>query len=343
MNYTVPMRLRTPADLLALVPYVLGFHPEESLVLFSLGEGGVHARVDLLPDPEALDAAVGSLRAAAARNRSWRVALVAYTDDHRLALEAVERASEAMDGLGVEVVEAVRADGARVFDLTGCRGPCCPPDGTPYDLTSHPYTAELVLAGRVSLGSRQDLADSLLCEDPVVVGEVARAAEEARARSAEAAAEPTRLGPTGIVRAGRRHLVEEATWVRGRVRRYLRSGEPLDAEEAGRMVVALATVEVRDVAWSEMNRANAERHVDLWRDLLRRTPLEWSAAPAALLGFAAWLAGDGALAWCAVDRCQVAEPDYGMAALLAQALAAAVPPSTWAPVPSESLSIFGGP
>jgi hypothetical protein len=53
---------------------------------------------------------------------------------------------------------------------------------------------------------------------------------------------------------------------------------------------------------------------------------------AALLAFAAWLAGDGALAWCALDRCEEAEPGYRMAALLTHALAAALPPSSWRPL-----------
>ena len=342
MTDPVPMRLTCPADLLALVPYVLGFHPEDSLVLCSLGAGGVHARVDLEPDPAALAAAVDALSAAAARNRSGRVALVAYSDDHELSVEAVDRATLALGEHGVEVVEAIRADGARVFALTGCGGPCCPAEGTPYDLGCHPYTAALVLEGRVSLASRQELAGTLVGEDPGSLADVARAAEQAAERLAAAAGQPTGVGPGGIVRGARRHLVEEGHWVLRRVGRFLRTREPLDADEAGRMVVALSSVEVRDVAWSQMTRVNAERHVDLWRDLLRRTPPALAAAPAALLGFAAWLSGDGALAWCAVDRCQQAEPDYSMAALLTQALAAALPPTTWTPFPPEELPLFAG-
>jgi hypothetical protein len=81
-------------------------------------------------------------------------------------------------------------------------------------------------------------------------------------------------------------------------------------------------------------------HVELWRDLVRRTPHDLMAAPAALLGFAAWLSGDGALAWCAVERCQEVEPDYRLAGLLTQALAGAVPPSTWRPFDQADLALF---
>jgi hypothetical protein len=48
-----------------------------------------------------------------------------------------------------------------------------------------------------------------------------------------------------------------------------------------------------------------------------------------VLAFAAWLAGDGALAWCAVDRCQAVEPDHSLAGLVAQLLESATSPDDW--------------
>jgi hypothetical protein len=100
------------------------------------------------------------------------------------------------------------------------------------------------------------------------------------------------------------------------------------------------SVEVRDVAWAEMSHADAARHVDLWRDVVRRVPVHLRAAPAALLGFAAWLSGDGALASCALDLCQDAEPGYSMAGVLTQALAAGLPPDSWRPMPRDTLTLF---
>ena len=49
-------------------------------------------------------------------------------------------------------------------------------------------------------------------------------------------------------------------------------------------------------------------YVEFWSDVVRRTPDELVPGPASVLAFAAWLAGDGALAWCAVDRRRDAEP-----------------------------------
>jgi hypothetical protein len=43
-----------------------------------------------------------------------------------------------------------------------------------------------------------------------------------------------------------------------------------------------------------------------------------------------------------VDRCQEADPDYRLAGLLTQALAGAVPPSTWEPLDRGVLTLFAG-
>lgn len=51
-----------------------------------------------------------------------------------------------------------------------------------------------------------------------------------------------------------------------------------------------------------MNRGNVGSHVALWTDMTKCAPDEVRAAPASLLGFASWLGGHGALAWCALDQ-----------------------------------------
>ena len=72
---------RTPEDVLAAVPVVLGFEPLESVVMLTFG--GVetfHARVDL-PPPTKADDAVGQLLEPALQHRVTRVVFVVYADD----------------------------------------------------------------------------------------------------------------------------------------------------------------------------------------------------------------------------------------------------------------------
>jgi hypothetical protein len=74
--------------------------------------------------------------------------------------------------------------------------------------------------------------------------------------------------------------------------------------------------------------------VRLWTDAVQRAPAGLVAAPAAVLALAAWLAGHGALAWCAVDRSRAAGPELTLADLVADLLTRAVPPSVWSRVAS---------
>jgi hypothetical protein len=83
-----------------------------------------------------------------------------------------------------------------------------------------------------------------------------------------------------------------------------------------------------------MSRDTATRHVRLWTDAVQRAPDELVGAAAAVLALAAWLAGHGALAWCAVDRSRAADPDLTLSGLVADLLTRAVPPSAWSRVAS---------
>jgi hypothetical protein len=58
-------------------------------------------------------------------------------------------------------------------------------------------------------------------------------------------------------------------------------------------------------------------------------PRSCAAARATLLALAAWQAGNGALAWCALDRCFDVDEDYPLAGLVARLLTEAMPPEAW--------------
>jgi hypothetical protein len=312
-----------PTDLLALVPGFLGFHPTDSVVLLTLGDAPTpfHARVDLPDGPVALEELTDYLARVAERHGARTLAVLVYTDDARLAEDLLEDLAGRLERRGGDVLCAVRADGGRWWALGRAGGG----PGTPYDLSLHPLTVQAVVDGTVVLGSRRELVDSLRA-DPAGTAEVQSLVVPAAER---------------LVPATRAQLVVEGRWVGRRVRRALSDRLRLDADDVARLLVLLRTsTELRDVAWAEMTHANARDHVDLWRDVVRRAPEGLRADPAALLGFAAWLSGHGALAWCAVELAQEADPDHGLAALLTTALSAAVPPTAWEPFGRDGLSLF---
>jgi hypothetical protein len=116
--------------------------------------------------------------------------------------------------------------------------------------------------------------------------------------------------------------------VRLAVTRYRRGGQLTGQyDELAWLGVALTDMRVRDDAWARMDPEFNADHQRLWLDLVRHLPSEYVPAPAALLAFTAWQAGEGALASVAIERALAADPDYSMARLIADALDAGLPPS----------------
>jgi len=110
------------------------------------------------------------------------------------------------------------------------------------------------------------------------------------------------------------------------IRRY-RAGGALGLEPAAWLIVALRELRVRDDAWARMLPEHNAEHTRLWADLTRLAPPGYVAAPASLLAFVAWQAGDGTLANIALDRALADDRRYSMARLLRRALDSGAPPS----------------
>lgn len=324
---------RTPDDLLALVPVVLGFVPDQSVVMLTFaappagrdgpGAHPFHARINL-PDAgvaRQVDEVVAGLLDPVLRHRLARVAFVLYTDDAGTAARVTEALCARFAAAGIEVLEVLRADGRHWFPMLPGRPPLTY-QGIAYDVSAHPFRVRSVLDGQVTHASRAELAATL------APGQVLGSAALAPALAAI-----ERLGEPG-------QLAAEAAWLRATLRRRLEKRSSPDDAEAARILAAVREIELRDVAWSLMDRAVAPRHVELWSDLLRRAPEALAAPAGGLLAFAAWLAGHGALAWCAVDRCAEVEPGYRLAGYVAQALTHAVPPSVWQPPAADELTAF---
>jgi hypothetical protein len=318
---------RTPVDLIALVPVVLGFHPQDSVVLLTFGPpgGSFHARVDLPPDRAGQQEVVEVLVAAVVANGVRRAAVLLYSDD----VEAAHTQAELLTGrlleLTVEVIDVLRVDDGRWHPVPDRGSP-----GTPYELESHPFTAERVFAGQVVHRDRAELADSLVGtdeDDAVQVSLAATRFADLVRSCAEAAASAPEF------------LRTEARWLQDRLCRAV-DGVALGPGEAGRVLVLVSLVPTRDAAWATISRETSGAHVALWRDLVRRSPRELLPAACSLLAFAAWQHGDGALAWCAVDRCLEVDPDYSMAQCVADVLTRAVPPGAWRQIREEELPVF---
>lgn len=298
---------RTPEDLLAMVPVVLGFRPQESLVMLTFDAARpFHARVDLPEVDEDVGRVVDLLVDPVNRHGVGAVVLVVYGADSPVRRRLARTLAGELAAHGVTVVDVLRVEGDRRHRLVGDRWGA----GVRHDVSAHPFLAEAVWHGLVTHESRAALAGSIAA-DPAAVRRV-------RARLPD---RPLALG-TPVATA-------EVEWAVVTVAAAVADGGCVGDGAAARLLLALADETARNGVWSLMSRATARDHVRFWTDLVRRAPDGVLAAPAALLAFAAWLAGDGALAWCALDRCVGDDPDYPLAAQLGLALNRAVPPSAW--------------
>ncbi len=149
---TQPFTIRGVADVLALVPYTLGFHPVDSLVLLTLDERKrpFQARIDLPDDVGDLAAVAEQLVVAALRNGAERALVVVYTDDECLGTSAADALVERLEAAGVPPLLSIRADGSRWYSLSGDLDE----EGQPYDLQGHELSSRAVLDGRVTYRDR---------------------------------------------------------------------------------------------------------------------------------------------------------------------------------------------
>ncbi|MFU8873348.1 DUF4192 domain-containing protein [Micromonospora sp. SL4-19] len=313
--------VRSPADLIAAVPYLLGFHPAESVVVVALrGRRVVFAARGDLPDPGSDPRpAARHLAGVVARQGTESATVIGYGPAARVT-GAVDAVGAALDASGLLVLDTLRVTDGRWWSYLCTEAECCPPDGTPYDPGASEVSAAAVFAGQVALPDRAALIAQVSPLDGPVRVAMRRATARARrrlARLTEEAAETALVGGRSVRSAG-------VVAVRGAFRRH-RRGERLGDDEVAWLSVLLTHLPVRDHAWERTDGRDAD--ISLWTDVLRRAEPELTAAPGSLLAFAAWRAGHGALAAVAVERVLAARPDYSLAQLLDDMLRRGLPPS----------------
>lgn len=301
-----------PEDLLALMPYVLGFQPVESLVMMVISDRAlkVTVRVDLIDDAIEVARRFGAI---AVTNRATGLVLVAYSADPARADAMLLPVLDKLSSL--RVLEALYTDGRRWWSRS-CSGDCCPAEGTPYETGSNRLAAEAVFHGMTSYGERSEIErltdgppesdlDALHTLADELIGEVLRPQLSER-----------------------RHRMRElvAGYVACRAR-----GEQVILSDRELVTLALLAVDlrVRDEAWAAIERENAWIHVELWQQVVSRAVPSLATPVLCLLGIAAWIQGQGVLQVCCLERARRLDPEYSMTNILEDINVRAVPPAYW--------------
>ena len=332
----VVVTLGGPADLVASLPAMLGFVPEESVVAIAMHRragrtrvGGM-ARVDLV-----VDAAPGERAEVDRVLTDAVVARLGRSAPDSLVLVVVSGSEAGPDGrppygglvdtltgsfaaIGVPVTGAVWtarvATGApwRCYDDCGCTGVVADPTGTL-------AAAETAASGRVTYGSRAEV-DATLAPEPAASGRRRRELVDDAHQAAL-----TDRGLSGVA-AARRDLdaVRHAAAEVGRA-------VVLAEEEIARLAVALCDPRVRDVALGfaagHDDAVDPDHAWQLWTLLTRAVPAPEVAEPATLLAFATLDRGGGATLTTALERAMGADPDHQLSRLLGSIVAAGIDPA----------------
>ena len=176
---TTTIHLSGPADVLTVLPYQLGFHPHQCLVVVSLHGTlmGLVQRIDL-PLPEHVGDAVAAMITALRRDNPNAVLLIGFEERQGQSRAMLNEMADACLAHSVEVADRMVVRGSRWFDLD-CHKSCCPPEGLPLPAPGAvPAVAEFVGREICPLPDRSALADLLAPNRPLVSDAVSRLAEE---------------------------------------------------------------------------------------------------------------------------------------------------------------------
>ncbi|WP_410609209.1 DUF4192 domain-containing protein [Amycolatopsis sp. lyj-109] len=319
MTTTTP-DLRNPAQLLAALPYLIGFRPAKSVVLlghqYPGDSPGLVLRGDLpRREHRACQARAMSRRFAAGGHVGVTLVIVGgrrRPEKPPPHAGFVADLARELEEVGLPVLHALWTptikEGApwACYRIEDCAGALPDPRATI-------VAAAATESGTVAFDSREELEALLAPRSP-----------EALARRADHLSRLTSPPWPEATRVDDAASVVSAAFVRQR----RDEGPPTD-EEAVLLANALKLPDIRDLCLAMAvppATARAREAEHLWLTLVRELPPPHRAEPAALLGFTAYLRGDGAFAGMALDNALEAAPDHVLASLLRQVLDSGTPP-----------------
>lgn len=326
------IQLSNPGDLIETVPYLLGFHPSESLVLVGFARRGaglqrvtVTLRIDLPADSSDFADELPLVEAFRGSG-SDAVVVVMVTDSPsgdprdqpRLAAIAARLAAE-LDVLGLAVLDLLVATDHSWWSLLCTDLDCCPREGSKRGRSSSAAAAQATYAGMVALPDRQALAATLDGE-----------ADARRAELLPAIARAEHKRDAAALPASRRR------WQRAEIAAILKASRRREAgrlsdDQIARFVVGLADDSVRDALWLAID-SGAVDAAQVLVQLHSRAPRTHVAAALFLYGWCQWRAGNGTLAMMAAECALAADRQCSAASLLISAVQHGLDPTGTPPL-----------
>ncbi|WP_435598751.1 DUF4192 domain-containing protein [Streptomyces anulatus] len=339
--------LRGPAELADALPYLMGFYPNDSVVMVALhggrGRFGGRLRLGIPQAPgewgPVADQLAECLVSESERREGRPDAIVIFLcqdspdgSGGRQVMERLrpfaQRLRTACGALDVPVLEALCISDSRYWSYCCPDTRCCPDQGNPLAMPGTTVmAAAAAYAGVHVRGTLRDMEARLQpWRTPAAVTAqeealdragpalIPRLLDDERARG-EVAAETLRLARTLMDRIEETQPAPPGLSDAG-------DDQLIGSDEAAAVILGLQDRETRDKAAAWMEGAEAQAALRLWRTLARRCvgPYgEHAAAPLTLAGWVSWSTGDEPGARVALALALRADPDYTFAQLLHRA------------------------
>ena len=315
--------LTSPHDLLAAIPFLIGYHPENSLVLVALKDDsvGMAMRVDMPTDiaPESYDLLASHFQ----REAADAALIVAYVDSETDPEPVLINTSAALLRAGISIKESLIVSDGRYRSMLCHDSECCPPLGSPIpDIDSSRIAAEHVIAGHpMPYANVSGLVQSIAALPSAMEESWQREVQGFWVESdSENLLDLQRDGATALI-----DLAGEYTQGRGAE----------DRELAARVIGRLSDIQVRDFALGSHNDETADAYWQMWRELLLIAPRGFVAPIASIFAALAYERGEGALAHKALDRALADDERYSLALLLRRVFTAGWPPQSFSAMRAE--------
>lgn len=317
--------LTSPHDLLAAVPFLIGYHPTNSLVIVSLKDDaiGMAMRVDYPTFESDNEEPYGSLARHLLREGAEGALVVAYVPDDRSDGGEVLRDIElALVRANIPLRESLLIAHGRWRSVLCTDSDCCPVEGKVLpEISTSRVAVEQVAQGRPMPfadvdGLTESIAPLALSTDLDFLARIHSYCVDPDSSEIQSA---QRVSATSVIDLA-------ARFVDGSIGEDCES----DLELFARVIAAVGDIQVRDFALGSHDETSIDSYWAMWRYLVRIAPVGFVAPIAALFAALSYERGEGALAQRALDRALSDDPSYSLAVLLRRVFSAGWPPESFA-------------
>ena len=314
--------LTSPHDLLSAIPFVVGFKPDDSIILISVKEDSVSMamRIDFPPslDDDQIELLMSHLK----RDKADAVLAVFYlpliTSEKSLVIDLI---SNAIESRGMQLRESLVVANQRWRSLLCSDETCCPVEGSPLpDIQRSRIAVEQVALGKpLPFENMDELVASIsaLPEDEDLLEYIEAIPPIAYERD-----------PRPLQREGAEAVIDFMA-------DFQAEGLCRDKKLIALVLVRLLDLQVRDFALGSVTEETMTCYFNAWRWLMRIAPVGYVAPVATLFSAVAYERGDGALAQRALDRAESDNPDYAMLTLFRKVFSRAWSPENFAAMRAE--------